>query len=210
MLGKIPGCHEQSGGGSGASSPPLMSAAVAVDGPPAHSLTPDRRAQHNGKTHGVSHGHVSAQHTHVLSLIPPPIKHQLGVHRAGTGCGVHCSYGGTAEDTEAWERPEGAPLLPCNTGDSAPGQARYSFPTLPHSTLAQGRWPGVFRLSPGIGLQAPGNRPTLHCHLQMAKGRPRGGKGTSSPPDPRPSSSPQQTGLLVSFTGGGSDFSKTV
>ena len=145
----------------------------------------------------------------LMGLCSVRLKRQ-GVCRAGTGCGVHCSYSGTAEDSEAWERPEGAPLLPCSTGDSAPGQARYSFPILPHSTLAQGRWPGVFRLSLGIRLQAPGNRPTPHCHLQMAKGRPRGGKGTSSPTAPRPSSSPQQTGLLVSFTGGGSDFSKTV
>ena len=116
---------------------------------------------------------------------------------------------------KAWERPEGAPLLPCGTGDGAPGQARHSFSIPPHFTLAQGRClvssSGATGLGCGAG-RAPGNCPTPHSHLQMAKWRPRGGKGI-------PPSNPSQAILLSTAAGlgslppplgRGSDFSKIV
>lgn len=116
---------------------------------------------------------------------------------------------------KAWERPEGTPLLPCGTGDGAPGQTRHSFLIPSHFTLAQWRWPGVFKWSQGPGCgagRAPGNCPTPHSHLQIAKWRPRGRKGIS-PSNPSQAillSTAARLGSLPPPLGRGSDFSKIV
>lgn len=130
----------------------------------------------------------------------------------GQAVGVHCGYNGAAEGMEGLGGQK-VPTLALWQGDGAPGQTRRSFLISISFTLAQWRWPGVFKWSQGPGCgagRAPGSCPTLiYKDSQMEAQR----KKRNFPLNPSQAillSTAARLGSLPPPLGRGSDFSKIV
>lgn len=84
--------------------------------------------------------------------------------------------GAAAEGTEAQESPGAAPLLPCDTGDSAPRPDTSSplQPTPPHLGTGEGAWGSMW--NPGTRLWDQ-ERSSANFSFIAGHGEARGGKG---------------------------------
>lgn len=131
----------------------------------------------------------------------------------GQAVGDHCGYSGAAEGMRlgrGQKMPHSFPVALRIVPQARPDTPSPSYLTPPWHT-GDGLVSSSGAMGPGCGAgRVPGNCPAPHSHLQMAKWRPRGGKGIS-PSNPSQAillSTAAGLGSLPPPLGRGSDFSK--